>query len=584
MKEAIVSAQYEPITLGVSDLDRIELPKFQRGFVWSKHKKNEFVETLHNGFPFGALLVYPESEETGSRLLLLDGQQRLSTIRQYKENPLLFWKPNNQEIYDEHLDRINALLANDAESHAVVTKQEFDELVSGRRDLADWSDEVAANNGQTRKQLRDTIKDLQREIRDYVNLDDLSILAIKFTGSKKHLAAVFANLNKGGMPLSKYEIYNAAWVNATIELLPLGASHQQDEILELVKDYYTEMANDAEFDLNDFSEDELTINRTITLSELGTALGAYVQKKLDSLVSDTPNSINEIGFGLLGIATDTDNRQLSNLNDKLDSVRDNLQAILEKTERICNNLQDIFSKLLKRINATKSNRYETGLSTTFKTLSYFAALWSLDPESDDYRTSLSNIRSYYVFDSWTKVWSSHGDQRLLEYYPKFNKRDYKSPIERDAFLEAMSQWLSDATPGINFSRETKALVTIHANLSYLSSVIPHGETFELEHIIAKKRINEVDLATNRKVYGSALGNCMYLPKQLNNKKKEKTLYEINDAGQYDELIAGSLYFPNEVFTEIFLALKEKDYTLVNNKIEERGKKVGEDLIERLLKE
>ena len=148
----------------------------------------------------------------------------------------------------------------------------------------------------------------------------------------------------------------------------------------------------------------------------------------------------------------------------------------------------------------------------------------------------------------------------------------------------MSQWLSDATPGINFSRETKALVTIHANLSYLSSVIPHGEGFELEHIIAKKKINEVDLATNRKVYGSALGNCMYLPKQLNNKKKEKTLYDINEAGKYNELISGSLYFSNEEFDQIFSALKEKDYALVNNKIEERGKRVGEDLIARLLKE
>ena len=385
------------------------------------------------------------------------------------------------------------------------------------------------------------------------------------------------------MPLSKYEIYNAAWVNTKINLWPLGASKQQDEILELVKDYYTEMANNTEFDLNDFSEDELTTNRSITLSEFGTALGAYVQKNLSSLVSDTPNSINEIGFGILGIATDTDNRQLDNLNEKLDYVCDNLQGILERTEQICINLQGIFDKLLKRIKNTKSNPYETGLSTTFKTLSYFAALWNLDPNSEEYRTSLSNIRSYYVYDSWTKVWSSHGDQRLLEYYPKYHKRDYMTPIDRSAFLDAQAQWLSDATPGINFSRETKALVTIHANLSYLSSTIPHGEAFELEHIIAKKRINEVDLATNRKIYGSSLGNCMYLPRQLNNKKKEKTLYEINGSGKYDELIADSLYFSEDEFSVISSALESANFDRINEMIEGRGKRVGEDLIDRLLK-
>ena len=178
---------------------------------------------------------------------------------------------------------------------------------------------------------------------------------------------------------------------------------------------------------------------------------------------------------------------------------------------------------------------------------------------------------------------SHGDQRLLEYYPKYHKRDYMTPIDRSAFLDAQAQWLSDATPGINFSRETKALVTIHANLSYLSSTIPHGEAFELEHIIAKKRINEVDLATNRKIYGSSLGNCMYLPRQLNNKKKEKTLYEINGSGKYDELIADSLYFSEDEFSVISSALESANFDRINEMIEGRGKRVGEDLIDRLLK-
>ena len=72
-----MAAQYETITLGVNDLDRIKLPKFQRGFVWNKTKKIEFVQTLANGYPFGALLVYPESQEADSKLLLLVARTRL---------------------------------------------------------------------------------------------------------------------------------------------------------------------------------------------------------------------------------------------------------------------------------------------------------------------------------------------------------------------------------------------------------------------------------------------------------------------------------------------------------------------------
>lgn len=45
-------AHYEMMTLKVSDLDRVKIPTFQRGFVWTAKKKNEFIETLHEGLPF----------------------------------------------------------------------------------------------------------------------------------------------------------------------------------------------------------------------------------------------------------------------------------------------------------------------------------------------------------------------------------------------------------------------------------------------------------------------------------------------------------------------------------------------------
>lgn len=583
-----MSAYYEPIELTINDLDRITLPDFQRGFVWSKKKKNEFIETLSKGFPFGTLLVYPESEETGSKLLLLDGQQRLSTIKEYLHDPLIFWKPNNSDSYQESLDKINQLLEDETGEPKILNEKDFDQLVNGGTEaVANWLDQLDVEkcvNASTRIQVRTIFKELHASIDSYVNVADIRILAIKFTGSKEHIAEVFSNLNKGGMPLSKYEIYRAAWVNEKVVLSPAGSSKQQDKILGLVKDYYTEMSNNTEFDLNGFSEDELTAERSITLSELGTALGMFAQRNLSSLVSDTPNSINEIGFGLLGIATNTDNRQLDLLSSKAEQIRDNLQVILENTERICVNLQSIFSKLLKRISATNSDYFESGLSASFKTLSYFAALWDLDPNSDEYRRSLSNIRSYYVFDSWTKVWSSHGDQRLSEYYPNQKKRTYLASISPESFRDALNQWLDDTTPGIIFNREIKALVTIHANLSYLATTVPHGESFELEHIIAKKRINEADSnPRNRRVYGGALGNCMYLPKQLNNKKKEKTLYDINDDGSYDELIRDSFYFDKAQLDAAFDALANNDFDTVNSLISARGARIGKDLIDRLLK-
>ena len=93
-----------------------------------------------------------------------------------------------------------------------------------------------------------------------------------------------------------------------------------------------------------------------------------------------------------------DNRKLSSLNKYIQKIRDELEDILQKTERICNNLQSMFETLLRRFKST-GNDYENGLSSTFKTLSYFAALWDLDPSSEEYTTALSNIKAAYVYDA-----------------------------------------------------------------------------------------------------------------------------------------------------------------------------------------
>lgn len=575
-----MTAQYDTITLGVSDLDRITLPKFQRGFVWNKTKKTSFIQTLHDGFPFGALLVYPETSDADSKLVLLDGQQRLSTILQYQHDQIPFWKPLNFDKYQSCLTSINSMLD---EEHQ-VTEETFDRLLTNKIDVADWADEVAPSDAARRKDLRDKIKELQTEIAQFVDLNELGILAIKFTGSRDRIADVFANLNKGGMPLQKYEVFSAAWSNTEIRLLQAGesANDLQDKILEYVKSYYSSMETKAEFELNDFSEDELSKSRVITLSEFAVALGAFVHELLPSLVGDTLSTQNEIGYGLLGIATGTDNRKLSTLNSKVDLINDELQLILEKASRICVDLNGIFSKLLNQIIAGKKDTYVPGLTSSFKTLSYFASLWNLEESSEEYRTTLKNIPSYYVFDFWSRSWTSHGDQRLIDYYPKYGKRNYLQRLTLGQLLDAYAQWASDNTPGINFSKEVKALTTIHSNQSYLSSVLPHGESFELEHIIAKKLINAAENDRERRIFAGSLGNCMYLPRQDNNKKKEKNLYDVNQEGRYDDLMASSLYYTEEEFATISNALEARDYATVNALIMQRGHRVAESIAQSLL--
>lgn len=67
---------------GRSD-DRLQTPGFQRGFVWSKAQMDRFVESLLLGYPVPGIFLVKQTED--NRLLVLDGQQRLETLRRFYE-------------------------------------------------------------------------------------------------------------------------------------------------------------------------------------------------------------------------------------------------------------------------------------------------------------------------------------------------------------------------------------------------------------------------------------------------------------------------------------------------------------------
>ena len=315
----------------------------------AKKKQEDFVQTLHDGYPFGTLLVYPENDnDKDAKLQLLDGQQRLSTIKKYRQDPLQFWKPLNRESYTSVYQSVKKMLPEGDK----FTEPIFDKLVnSNPNKVAYWAMDSLSSKEDVKAAMQ-SIDDLKQQIRSFVNLEHLKVPMIVYLGGSAHIADVFANLNKGGVPLTKYEVFGAAWVNAAIRLRGAEESPLQDQLLQYVKNYYLDMRKQAEFDVDDFSEDELTQNRTVTLPEFGTALGQYVVDHLSALVPETTSAAPEIGFGLLGVAMNLDNRKLSSLNKYIQKIRDELEDILQKTERICNNLQSMFETLLRRFKST----------------------------------------------------------------------------------------------------------------------------------------------------------------------------------------------------------------------------------------
>ena len=70
--------------------DEILLPEFQRGYVWNRDQVRGLMQSLYRKHPTGHLLIWRtykpslvrggEAARDGHSLLLLDGQQRLTTL------------------------------------------------------------------------------------------------------------------------------------------------------------------------------------------------------------------------------------------------------------------------------------------------------------------------------------------------------------------------------------------------------------------------------------------------------------------------------------------------------------------------
>jgi uncharacterized protein with ParB-like and HNH nuclease domain len=108
----------------------IEIPGFQRGFVWTISQASKLIESFLLGLPVPQIFFYREVES--QVLLVIDGQQRLKTIFSYFDN---MWPDSDKQFslkdinkkwvgqnYDE-LDSADKIRLNDSVLRAVIVEQ-----------------------------------------------------------------------------------------------------------------------------------------------------------------------------------------------------------------------------------------------------------------------------------------------------------------------------------------------------------------------------------------------------------------------------------------------------------------------------
>ncbi len=234
--------------LGQVEIDQIrfEIPNFQRGLVWSKKKKKQFLNSLIQGWPTGAIVLTKiDSKDLtdGRREFtwhVIDGQQRLSTFSQFRES---FWS----EPWYVDTDEMQVALRDLAETLSVAKVEDVSAAMNllTQGDLSNpFSEEFLEESmiflakicrflgvdSPTQvegpryekamgacKILRTALKK-QKEALDSVPIAVITIspkLGVKPRKAREISSEIFTALNSG-IPLSKYDLLAAKWVGAFV--------------------------------------------------------------------------------------------------------------------------------------------------------------------------------------------------------------------------------------------------------------------------------------------------------------------------------------------------------------------------------
>lgn len=94
----------------VKDRSLILQPEFQRKFVWTSEHKEEFIDTILQGYPFPEIYIAQKGidmEIILSSEVIVDGQQRLSTIIEYID------EEGGSKTFGKKVPKYKALIDND---------------------------------------------------------------------------------------------------------------------------------------------------------------------------------------------------------------------------------------------------------------------------------------------------------------------------------------------------------------------------------------------------------------------------------------------------------------------------------------
>jgi hypothetical protein len=262
------SFQTNPIDLSrlLDDCHRgvIQLPDFQRSWVWDEDRIKSLIASVSRAFPVGALMSLdtggpvnfkprpvegapPAARQTPPQSLLLDGQQRMTSLYQVtlrgkvvetvtpkKKKVRRWFYIDIRKALDKTIDREDAIsgVPEDKLERTDFGRQITRDLTTPEKEYAalmypvsrvfDWDswqdgfDKFWA--GDQNQQVREDFRTFKREILENFKYYRVPVIALDRSTSKEAVCVVFEKVNTGGKALDAFELVTAMYAASGHEL------------------------------------------------------------------------------------------------------------------------------------------------------------------------------------------------------------------------------------------------------------------------------------------------------------------------------------------------------------------------------
>ena len=549
----------------------IQIPRFQRGQVWSKKMQETLIESIKEGYPIGSLLAFEKYElmsdgKPRKVWSLIDGLQRTSTIVEYLSAPFDVASPDL--FYSEaSLTELTRLCIDLPSPHKRTEIQHsLNRWLKERRSPSKENDFYAEHlvshleteilkdaefEAEKRKAISTYLdKTLLEEIKSKIDaIEEGQLPFIIYSGDEANLSVIFERINTQGASLTKYETFAASWYSVNVIV-------ENSEIREKIRKKYKVLSDKGyEFtDLEDLDSDFTSYN----LFEYLFGLGKILAQRFPLLFPNNSKDDETIpaAFVICSVVhkiKTADMKEMGKLSTKLKSIYGdeiNLvnfeKAVIEACQAVENSLRPFLDvKLNAKSNSTafyphSNNQIYSYISRVLIEMFDLNDNWK-PYTSHQGKKLLENIPLYYVFDIMRGEWSGSGDSRL------FNKtwesiessesatevsyeksKDYLQSISLNSWNSSLSAWQEDELAGLQRDRtnitSTAKLILKFLYQEKLNVAENARETFHIEHLWSVDKLKKT--VKDQKLDGLPIGafaNLTLLPKQVNESKGTEML-------------------------------------------------------------